>query len=461
MPVLGVGQVRNGLVRVIGIGGRGVRRLVGRRMNALMGVFAASLMVTSMGLLAVKSGGGAIPTTINYGDLELVIAEDGSSVTVWYDDYWALNKGDLKISYGLDMSGIVTTGMWWDKSLMVKVGVHMNGNIKGWMDSSASFALDDDENDWDYTGDGIPDPELDMDDNHILQAPGKYDASMYDVVAPELVVGPPIGTNPNANYGMWFDRDGVNPWQDTDPTTPAPGGSGVFWGVGDGVTYNTQGLYDMEVNYHMLPPVGVSGAAAMFANVNGVHQGIYQTAWYDGQPENFPVGMKFSCNNMNKLALFVTVERWGGSYGVVKITDLTVTGILRVIDASIDIKPGSYPNSVCLKDQGLLPVAILGSEQLDVQDICPDTIVLGMDPCFVDLATRGPAKAPKLAFSYEDVDGDGKTDMMVFFSVQDLVACGALTAGSTELSLWAELVDGMAINGMDILYGEDSVNPVP
>lgn len=416
-------------------------------MNALIGVFVASLMVTSMVLVASRIEGGVIPTTKDYGDLEITITQDGSGVTVWFDDYWAVNKGDLKISYGLDMSGIVTTGEWWDKSLWVKVGLHMNGNIKGWMASGAPYALYDNENDKDYDGDGLPDPVLDMDDNHLLQAVDKYDAWSYDVNSLGNVVIAPIGY-PDANYGMWFDRDGVMPSQD------------ALWGCEDGVTFNTGGVYAIETAYHMIPPIGTTGTATMFGTVNGAMTGIYQTAWFDGQPENYPVGKSFKCNNMNKLALFVTVERWGGSYGTVKITDLKVTGILRVIDAAIDIKPGSYPNSVCLKDQGVLPVAILGSEQLDVQMINPETVVLGIDPCFVDLATRGPPKAPKLAFSYEDINGDGMMDMMVFFSVQELVAVGALTSGSTELSLMAELFDGMAINGIDIVFGEDSVDPV-
>jgi len=417
-------------------------------MNALIGVFAASLMVTSMGLLALKTEGGVLPTSKNYGDLELVIAQDGTGITVWFDDYWALNKGDLEISYNLDMSGIVTTGMSWDSSLQVKVGVHMNGNVKGMMCSGASFAYEDNENDKDYTGDGVPDPRLDMDDNHILQVPDRWDAWSYDAVGPESLVLAPIGS-PNDNYGMWFDRDGVDPWQ------------AAMWGCADGVTYNTGGIYAMEVAYHMIPPLQQGGTATMFATVNGAQTGIYETGWFDGQPENYPVGKSFNCNNMNKLALFVSIERFGGSYGTVTITDLTVTGILRVIDATIDIKPGSYPNSICLKDQGVLPVAILGSNQLDVELISPETVMLGLDPCFVDLATRGPPKAPKLACSYEDVNGDGIMDMMVFFSIQELITVGALTSGSTELSLMAELVDGMAINGMDIVYGEDSVNPVP
>jgi len=77
----------------------------------------------------------------------------------------------------------------------------------------------------------------------------------------------------------------------------------------------------------------------------------------------------------------------------------------------IDIKPGSDPNSINLKNNDLLPVAVLGSESLDVHTIIPDTIMLGM----VDLATRGSAKAPKLAYSYENINSDNYMDIMAFF----------------------------------------------
>jgi len=121
------------------------------------------------------------------------------------------------------------------------------------------------------------------------------------------------------------------------------------------------------------------------------------------------------------------------------------------VQVAIDIKPGSFPNSVNPDEQGLLPVAILGSDTFDVYEIVPGTIELGA----VTLTTRGSAKAPKLAFSYEDVNGDGYMDMMVFFSVPELVAAGALTASTTQLTLTAELGDGTPI------VGTDSVNIVP
>lgn len=93
------------------------------------------------------------------------------------------------------------------------------------------------------------------------------------------------------------------------------------------------------------------------------------------------------------------------------------------LQVAIDIKPGSDPNSVSLSDQGLLPVAILGSAGFDVGLIDPATLGQGG----VDLATRGSARAPKLAYSFEDVNADGFWDAVAFFSVPELVAVGALT----------------------------------
>lgn len=113
----------------------------------------------------------------------------------------------------------------------------------------------------------------------------------------------------------------------------------------------------------------------------------------------------------------------------------------------VDIKPGSDPNSINLKDQGVLPVAILGSS-IDVYTIDLDTITLGG----AGVASRGSAKAPKLAVSFEYVDGDGEMDLVVFFRVQDL---SALDETTIELMLEAETTGGVPI------AGTDTVNVVP
>ena len=124
------------------------------------------------------------------------------------------------------------------------------------------------------------------------------------------------------------------------------------------------------------------------------------------------------------------------------------------IEVTIDIKPGSFPNSICLSDQGNLPVAILGSEDFDVTTIDPTTIMIGE----VSLASRGSIKKPKLAYSFEDVNGDGYLDLVAFFSVPDLVEACVLKEDTTALTLDANLY---AEYGGTPITGTDSVNVVP
>lgn len=106
---------------------------------------------------------------------------------------------------------------------------------------------------------------------------------------------------------------------------------------------------------------------------------------------------------------------------------------------SIDIKPDSDPNSINLGEQGKLTVAILGSLDLDVTQIDPATIMLGD----AGLATRG--KTQKYAYSYEDVNEDGYTDLVAHFNVQDL----GLNETTTSLTLLANLWSGFGITGTD------------
>ena len=115
------------------------------------------------------------------------------------------------------------------------------------------------------------------------------------------------------------------------------------------------------------------------------------------------------------------------------------------IEVGIDIKPGSYPNSICLSDQGNLPVAVLGSEDFDVTQINPETINVGG----VYLTTRGSIKRPKLAYSLEDVNGDGYLELIAFFDVQELIGAGVLAEDTTALKLDANLYDGTRITGTD------------
>jgi hypothetical protein len=96
----------------------------------------------------------------------------------------------------------------------------------------------------------------------------------------------------------------------------------------------------------------------------------------------------------------------------------------------VDVKPGSCPNPINFKSHGVLPIAILGTMDLDVMTIDPVTIRLeGVAPLrssFEDVATP---IAPLTGKAHCDLDctdegPDGWLDLTLKFKTQDIV--GAL-----------------------------------
>jgi len=112
--------------------------------------------------------------------------------------------------------------------------------------------------------------------------------------------------------------------------------------------------------------------------------------------------------------------------------------VLVPIVVDIDIKPGSWPNAINLGSKGVIPVAVLSSEDFDATTVDPSTVLLGG----VDVAVRG--KGSKLMAHIEDVDGDGLIDLVVQV---DTEAAGLWTSGTVILT--ATTYDGQDIIGSD------------
>ncbi len=113
--------------------------------------------------------------------------------------------------------------------------------------------------------------------------------------------------------------------------------------------------------------------------------------------------------------------------------------------AIVDIKPESFPNSVNLKSNGFLPVAILGTDVFDVDD--PNTGVDISTLLFGDPNSGTPLFPVRSAI--EDVNVDGFEDLSLKFSVADLVESGALGPLTMEGLLTGALLDGAPFAGMD------------
>ena len=104
----------------------------------------------------------------------------------------------------------------------------------------------------------------------------------------------------------------------------------------------------------------------------------------------------------------------------------------------IDIKPGSDPNCFNINGHGVIPVAILGSAEFDVNEV--DPLSLSFDGLEVRLrGQRGPL------CSLEDSNGDGFTDLVCHF--EDDASYWA--EGETIGTITGQLFDGTAIEGAD------------
>ena len=130
----------------------------------------------------------------------------------------------------------------------------------------------------------------------------------------------------------------------------------------------------------------------------------------------------------------------------------------RAVPVAVDIVPGLCPNHLRIDSQLTIPVAIIGTEDLDVTAIEPATVRLSGDGRSDDILP--------LNYEYRDVGspliggrcecqelvGDGLKDLVFYFDAKALVAAldlGGRIGDTVPLSVSGELVTGQAISGVD------------
>ncbi len=113
-------------------------------------------------------------------------------------------------------------------------------------------------------------------------------------------------------------------------------------------------------------------------------------------------------------------------------------GKVLAIPVGIDIKPGTFPNSINLGSNGTVPVAILSSPSLDAATIDPSMVALA--GAAVNLRGRGTPMA-----SFEDINGDGLGDLVVHVSTEAL----QLAETDTEAVLTGKTFSGVPVRGTD------------
>jgi hypothetical protein len=363
---------------------------------------------------------GALPAWASepkyYGNITL----SGGFQTGHFTDWWDLSAGDLVLSFTYDANGLVDDpgGHAWAE-LGVRSPCYGDFNPT-WMTEGSGvwLATDYDWNANTFDPDPPGSPTLDLDDKLILQKGGGQGEGNYD-----LPSSPP---NPWANHAVWFDRDGVDPWQ------------AQMWGAIDGVTYNTGGTYDVIITLHATGDT--TGEAYM--TIGGEPQGFYVPGWHSGPADLMPAGMTFT-GDMKHLQVFYGLYGYGATHTVV-FEDITAQGELGeppmapCLERSIDVKPCSDPNSINLKSKGVVPVAVLTTDDFDATTV---------DPATVSFASALP-----LRWTVEDVcPFDGRDDLLFHFETQEL----DLNEESTEAFLTGYTSDG------EFIWGKDTVNIVP
>ncbi len=138
----------------------------------------------------------------------------------------------------------------------------------------------------------------------------------------------------------------------------------------------------------------------------------------------------------------------------------------EIVECAVDIKPSSCPNPLNVKSKGVLPVAILGTDDLDVTTIDLNTVqLMGVVPVRSDYEDVGTPYYPLIGkedkFDCHEEGGDGIGDLSLKFDRQEIVQ--AIEQASEDevvdgkvltLSLTGNLLEdfgGNEINGEDVI----------
>jgi hypothetical protein len=110
----------------------------------------------------------------------------------------------------------------------------------------------------------------------------------------------------------------------------------------------------------------------------------------------------------------------------------------QVLSVSTDIKPGSDRNAINPLSRGVVPVAILGSEDFHVADIDVTTLAFGPD-------YASPTRI--VGRHRDDVNADGFSDLLAHFRTEDT----GIAISDTQACLTGETFDRIPFEGCDAI----------
>src|SRR6266704_2553630 len=119
------------------------------------------------------------------------------------------------------------------------------------------------------------------------------------------------------------------------------------------------------------------------------------------------------------------------------------TGAPPTIHVALDVKPGSEPSPINPGSQGVTPVAVLSSADFDASQMDEASMAFG------------PGGAPAVHENYQDVNGDGRPDMVVHFSTP----AARIACGDTQLTMTGRTGTGRKVEGTGAIQTVGCTNP--
>jgi len=203
---------------------------------------------------------------------------------------------------------------------------------------------------------------------------------------------------------------------------------------------------EATVHYRTLGPVSNRRFIAQWTNVphnTGVGANTFQAILFEGTN-----CIEFRYGSVTPVSTTVGIENQDGTIGIPVDSANVAQGScvsfcweiippIECLEVSLDIKPGSCPNPINTKSQGVLPAAILGNENFDVSKVDLESIRLeGVAPLrssFEDVATPFVSLTGKWDCKEHcnELGPDGYADLTLKFDTQDVVkALGEVEDGN-------------------------------
>lgn len=196
-----------------------------------------------------------------------------------------------------------------------------------------------------------------------------------------------------------------------------------------------------------LPGVELFGSAYSVSNSNNSWYGVSGVSWNLAPGTYWAVFGAESGSGAATLPSNQPLDTaiWSGSapYWQYAYLDFGVrimdgAGIAGAIGVAIDVKPGAAPNCFNINGHGVIPVAILGSEDFDVTQIDLVSLTFGR----LAVRMRGN-KGPQCALEYSN--DDSYLDLVCHFEDD----ADAWEPGNGEATLTGSLLDGSPFEGTD------------